>query len=66
MTAKVESFTAKVKCKSFDDLANWDETKLTLYLCFKKHFVNPPHLTQESMDKTIKQVHCLKDTHGYS
>ena len=25
----------------FGYLANWDETKLTLYLCFKKHFVNP-------------------------
>ena len=49
--------------ESFDYLANWDETKLRSYLCLKKRFVNPPHLTQESMDKTIKRVHCFKDTH---
>ena len=32
---------------------------------FHKSFVNPPHLTQESMDKTIQWVHCFKDTHWY-
>ena len=47
-------------------MIKWKDLQLRLYLCFKKRLVNPPHLTQESIDKTIKLVHCFKDTHWYS
>ena len=36
------NFYPTLKFLPLRSLTNWDETKLTSYLCFKKRFVNPP------------------------